>query len=226
MIFENRADAGLQLADALQAYRGTNSVVLVIPRGAAVLGAIIARQLELPMEVLLTKKLGYPNDKEFAIGAVSLKGVIIDKQFRLPEDYLTEEVDRIREVLRKREELYHQGLKPVSLSGKTAVLVDDGIATGNTMLAAIELARQEGATKVVVAVPVAPEETIQTIRQHADEVICLAMPDPFYAIGLHYTSFPEVTDDEVVELLQASRRVSIEGARQVTRNKKKQWKPA
>jgi len=205
-MFRNRSDAGMQLAKELAGYRQTDSVVVAIPRGAVIVGAAIAMKLGLPMEVLLTKKIGYPGDPEFAIGAVSLTGIVLDKRFDMPKEYLGEQVERIRALLRERQELYHRNIDPVSLSGKTVIIVDDGIATGYTMLAAIELARQEGASKVVVAVPVAPPDVIASLSRHADEVICLSTPHPFSAIGLHYESFPEVTDREVVKLLQSFNR--------------------
>ncbi|WKZ67080.1 MAG: phosphoribosyltransferase family protein [Flavobacteriales bacterium] len=213
-MFVDRTDAGLQLADALKAFHGKDAVLLAIPRGGVHVAAEVARALHLPMDILLTKKIGHPNQPELAIGAVSLQGLRIDPSFHVPRAYIDAEAERIRGVLRERESSYRSGRPPLTVRGRTAIIVDDGIATGSTVRAAIELMRQAGAKRVVVAVPVAAVQTVEQLQELADEVVCAETPDDLYAIGAHYEDFAQTSDAEVIALLdKAARREARTGQR-------------
>lgn len=205
-MFRDRADAGRRLAARLEAHEGRqDAVVAAIPRGGVVVGAEVARALRLPLEALLTKKLGHPDQPEFAIGVVNLSHELIDEALvareGIPDAYVRGEVARLRELLRRRHEAYHAGRAPIPLAGKTVILVDDGLATGRTMEAAARLAREEGAARVVVAVPVAPADTLARLRPLADELVCLLVPERFMAIGQFYADFDQVDDAEATRLL-------------------------
>ncbi len=209
MIFRDRTHAAEALARPLAAYRRRkDAVILAIPRGGVVLGAVLARALELPLDVILTKKIGHPQSSEYAIGVVNLTSESIDEgvveRDGIPWSYVEGEVARIRALLRKRYRLYRGNAPAPSLTGKSAILVDDGIATGNTMAAAARLARQEGAKRVVVAVPVAPPQAVAALREAADEVVCLVQPDEFFGIGEFYDRFDQVEDEEAIRLLRES----------------------
>lgn len=201
-MFTDRVDAGMQLAEALVGFRGSDAVLLAIPRGGVPVAAEVAKVLHLPLDILLTKKIGHPDQPELAIGAVSLHGILLDPRFHLPREYIDGEVERIRGVLREREAAYRSGRPALDVKGRTAIIVDDGIATGYTVRAAIELLRQAGAKSVVVAVPVAAWQTVDMLEELADQVICLEVPDELFAIGAHYENFSQVSDEEVIALLE------------------------
>ena len=206
-MFHDRADAAKQLAEKLSDYKNDKDALIVaIPRGGVVIGAVLARELHLPLDVILTKKIGHPFQPEFAIGVVDLTHEVIDQAIiereNIRPEYIRGEIARIRELLRHRYETYRGSRAPVPLDGKTAILADDGIATGNTMIAAIRLARGERARKIVVAVPVAPGDTLDRLRRLADEVVCALEPEEFMAIGQFYDSFEQVGDEEAVHLLK------------------------
>lgn len=201
-MFVDRVDAGMQLAEALEGFRGSDAVLLAIPRGGVPVAAEVAERLHLPLDILLTKKIGHPRQPELAIGAVSLQGILLDPRFDVPRSYIDAEVERIRAVLAEREHAYRSGRQAIPVKGRTAIIVDDGIATGYTVRAAIELLRQAGAQRVVVAVPVAAAQTVLQLEELADEVICVEVPDDLYAIGAHYEDFEQVSDEEVIALLE------------------------
>jgi predicted phosphoribosyltransferase len=180
-------------------------VVVAIPRGGVVTGAVLARALRLPLDVILTKKIGHPLEPEYAIGVVNLAHEVLNQEVierdKIKPEYIRGEIARIRDLLRRRQADYYGGRQPIPLMGKTALIVDDGVATGNTMLAAIRLARDEGAKKVVIGVPVAPGDTLARLREQADEVFCVLVPQSFFAIGQFYDSFEQVGDAEAIRLL-------------------------
>ncbi len=209
MTFADRFEAGSQLAKKLAGYKGKDCVVLAIPRGGVETGLAVARNLGAPLDIVLTKKIGSPENEEYAIGAVSLTGVVLNKGLELPESYVGSETRRIRELLKKRYELYRGKKKPLQLRGKIVIIVDDGIATGQTMLAAIEAVRLEMPGKIVVAVPVGPPEVVGSLRSKADEVVCLEKPEEFFSIGQFYESFEQVDDNDVVSMLQKAVPVSL-----------------
>lgn len=201
-MFRNRFDAGSQLAAKLEKYRDTNAIVLALPRGGVPVGYEIAASLDLPMEVSLSKKIGHPLNKEFAIGSVSLNDIFLNPNVAVSPGYVKGEVEKIRRVLQERLQQYTGGKAPVSLRGKNVILADDGLATGSTMIAAIHLVRKEDPAKVIVAVPVSPKETADRIRPLADEFICLDIPEHFYGVGQFYLDFHQLDDTEVEELLK------------------------
>jgi predicted phosphoribosyltransferase len=208
-MFVDRVDAGMQLAEALEGFRGSDAVLLAIPRGGVPVAAEVARKLNLSLDILLTKKIGHPSQPELAIGAVSLYGMLYDPRYDVPRSYIDAEAERIRSVLRERGNTYRSGRRALPVKGRTAIIVDDGIATGYTVRAAIGLLRQAGAKRVVVAVPVAAWQTVDMLEKLADQLICLEVPDELIAIGAHYEDFSQVSDDEVIALMDDAARRNV-----------------
>jgi predicted phosphoribosyltransferase len=209
MKFKNREEAALLLAEKLKEYKDGNAVVLAIPRGGVPLGYIIAKSLNLPLEIVLSKKIGHPNHKEYAIGAVTLKSRILSEAANdVPKNYLESETEKIRENLRQRHQEFCGNKADVNLQGKILIVVDDGIATGNTMLSTIEMLHDQKPSKIVVAVPVSPPDAIQNFQNspYIDEVICLITPSDFRAVGQFYEDFGEVDDEQVKQLLEVSNK--------------------
>lgn len=200
-MFTNREEAARLLSQQLIHLKNQHPVVLAIPRGGVVLGKIIADQLEAPMDVAMAKKIGHPENAELAVGAVSMESEVATKHLYIPEKYFNEKVREVRQFLRERYEKYTRKRQKVTLRGTTAILVDDGIATGSTMLATIKLIREQHPEKIVVAVPVAPPKAVQILEEEADEIIVLETPENFSAIGQFYEEFHQLNDDEVIALL-------------------------
>jgi putative phosphoribosyl transferase len=212
-VFRDRRDAGRQLADVLAGrYAETpNVVVLALPRGGVPVGYEIAARLGAPLDVLIVRKLGVPGHEELAMGAIASGGVqVIDYRLvRLvgaSETELARIVDRERLEVVRRERLFRGDRPPLDVTGRTVIIVDDGLATGATMLAAIKALRTRGPGRVVVAVPVAAPEACRTLRAHVDDTICLATPDGMRAVGLWYEDFEQTSDGEVRELLDRAPR--------------------
>lgn len=201
MMFKNRYDAAMQLAPLLKKYANDKGVVLAIPRGAVPLGYYIAKVLKLPLDILLTKKIGHPINPELAIGSVSLEGRIIDPRFSMDEDYIENETMRIRQMLKEGYKKFRGNQSSIDLKDKNVIIVDDGIATGNTMLVAIDLITHRDPKKIIVATPVASPQALKKMKEKADEVVCLYAPEYFRAVGQFYYDFSEVTDEEVIQFL-------------------------
>jgi putative phosphoribosyl transferase len=202
--FRDRAEAGRELGERLaEEYAGRPDVlVLALPRGGVVVGREVADQLDAPLDVLVVRKLGFPGQSELAMGAIASGGVrvlneALLEQTGVSQGLVDDVVARERVELERREALYRGDRAAPDVTGKTVLVVDDGLATGSTMLAAVEALRSLRAGRVVVAVPTAPRQTREALEDVADEVICLRQPDPFYAVGLSYEDFAEVSDDEV-----------------------------
>ncbi|QNI03658.1 phosphoribosyltransferase [Halomonas sp. SH5A2] len=213
--FENRRDAGRQLANALAGKH--YDVVLSLPRGGVPVAYEVAMRLQLPLDVLVVRKLGAPGHAEFGIGAVvdgDPPQVVMNSQtvkmLQVPERYIEEEIQRQKREITRRRHAYRGEQAPVNVSGRRVILVDDGIATGGTAKAAARAMRQAGAATVTLAVPVAPASTLGELAGDVDDVICLATPEPFTAVGEHYQDFTQTSDDEVIGLLQAAREASNE----------------
>ena len=210
MVFESREEAGTLLADKLKKY-GKNCVVLAIPRGGVVVGAQIAHARSCPLEVIIIRKLGAPSNPELAIGATTSKGgVVLDqeliKKLEVTKGYIRSELSRQQKEARRREKVYLKG-EPINITDKTVILVDDGIATGATIEAAIQAVREERPARVILAVPVAPPHTVERLKNEVDELVVLSTPEHFWAIGEFYSSFPQISDEEVVSILrEASQR--------------------
>ena len=207
-MFNDRRDAGKQLAEKLAALRGQNAVVLALPRGGVVTGYEIACALSLPLDIISVRKIGHPNSPEYAIGAVDENGVTIFNETQaatIDQKWLTGETERQRQEAKRRSATYRPGKRPLSIAGKTAIIVDDGIATGLTMRLAVRSAKAQKAAKIVIAVPVAPPESVDTLKKEgADEIIVLEPPEGFLgAVGAHYMRFEQVEDDEVIRLMRS-----------------------
>jgi putative phosphoribosyl transferase len=210
MIFTDRRDAGRRLAKRLVALDLPSPVVLGVPRGGVIVAFEVARGLGAPLDIVIARKIGAPDNPELAVGAVAQDGTVVADdallgRLRVSERYLSEEADRQRIEIERRLGRYRQGTAPAKLAGCTAVIVDDGIATGATVLAALRGLRSQNPARVVLAVPVAPPDTLARLAGEADEVICLASPEPFYAVGQFYRHFEQTSDEEVVELLERHR---------------------
>lgn len=202
-MFRDRKHAGEVLAAELGNYRERpDAVLLALPRGGVPVAAAIARSLNLPLDVLPVHKIGAPMQPEYAVGAVASDGlVVLDEEaiaaMHISQADLDSIVAREQEELLRREREYRDGRPALALNRKTAILIDDGLATGYTMLVAVHAARRERAARVVVAVPVAPQETINRLRKEADEVVCAYVPPRLLAVGQFYENFGQVSDEEV-----------------------------
>ncbi len=209
MPFLDRADAGRRLAGALTGARDTDAIVLGLPRGGIPVGYEIARALGSPLDVILVRKVGLPAQPELAMGAIGEDGVRLINTEAMQAEQVSEEEfaaveQRERAELRRRAERYRLDRPRAVVAGRTAIVVDDGIATGSTARAACQVARAHGAARVILAVPVAPRGTVAALSRVADQVVCLESPEPFYAIGQWYQDFSQTSDAEVVRLLRAA----------------------
>ena len=210
MPFKDREQAGRALAAALKDLAGAEAVVLALPRGGVVVAREVARALGAPLDVVVTRKIGAPSEPEYAVGAVTQNGeVILDEaameMLHIGKEYIDREAASQWEEVKDRLRRFRGDRPFQALNGKVVVIVDDGIATGSTMLAALQSVRTQGPKSVVVAVPVGPAETIARILEVADRVVCLETPDPFFAIGQFYSDFRQVEDEEVRRILEGAR---------------------
>ena len=208
MYFEDRRQAGKLLAKELAELRGHKDVlVLGIPRGGVVVAYEVAKELQSPLDVYIARKIGAPYNPELAIGAVASDGALVldhklIAQFGVTEDYLQQETERQREEIKRRLAAYRGNQPEPQLENKTVILVDDGVATGATVLASLRALRQRKPAQLVLAVPVGPADTIQQLSQEADRVVCLYIPDVFWAVGAFYAVFDQTSDQEVIRLLR------------------------
>ncbi|TVQ49679.1 MAG: phosphoribosyltransferase [Gammaproteobacteria bacterium] len=210
-MFQSREDAAEQLAGRLAGYRGAMPLVLAVPRGAVPMGAIVARRLDGELDIALVHKLGAPGNPEFAVGAVDEHGhaLFTAAADRVPQAYLDAEIGRQVAALAARRHRY--GHAPADPADRIVIVVDDGIATGATLLTALRLVANRRPRRLIAAIPVAPRETLAEVTAVADEVICLETPEWFTSVGQHYQDFRQVDDDEV-EALLAARPHGPEGA--------------
>jgi putative phosphoribosyl transferase len=208
--YRDRTHAGRELASKLLEYAGTPDViVLALPRGGVPVAFEVAKALRAPLDVFIVRKLGVPGHDEYAMGAIATGGVrVLDDRVVRAARVTRAELDAVtaaeQRELERRERQYRGDRSPPEVAGRTVILVDDGLATGSTMRAAVEALRQEGAARVVVAVPIAPPETCDAFREIVDDIVCARTPEPFYAVGLWYEDFSQTTDDEVRQLLERS----------------------
>jgi predicted phosphoribosyltransferase len=211
-VFRDRREGGRALAKVLSAYADRSDViVLALPRGGVPVGYEVARALHAPLDVFVVRKLGVPGHEEYAMGAVATGGVRVlnDKIVRLlgiPDEAVEAVARAEQQELDRCERLYRDGRPPIDVRRRTVMLVDDGLATGATMLAAVKALQSEGAARIVVAVPTAARETCEDMRRDADDVVCAITPEPFHAVGLWYQDFPQTSDAEVRELLAQAQR--------------------
>ena len=212
MRFKNRADAGKKLAAMLEEYRDRDDVVVIgLPRGGVVTAFEIAQALNLPLDVICPRKIGAPGNPEYAIGAITETGEGIFHEdaisaLRIPQEYIQKTVEHEKQKAQERLLLYRKRKQPIDLEGKTVIIVDDGIATGATMKAAVRSIQSQGAEKIIVAAPVSAPESFEELANEADEVVCIDTPALFYAVGQFYESFLPTEDEEVISLLDKSKK--------------------
>jgi predicted phosphoribosyltransferase len=209
--FVDRVDAGKRLASVLKNFSGKKGIVLAIPRGGVVVGYMIAKTLNLPLDIIIPRKIGAPDNPELAIGAVAEDGTaILDqnliKYLGVSREYVIEETESQKKEIRRRLKLYKQDASYPNLKGLDVIVVDDGIATGSTMKAALASVKNRGASSITVAVPVGPPSTIEELEKMADRVVCLYTPEFFQAIGEFYKDFSQTSDEEVIGLLLENKR--------------------
>ncbi len=215
MLFQDRREAGQALARELSSFKGSsNLIVLGIPRGGVVVGHEIAKALGAPIDVYITRKIGAPHNPELAIGAVASDGtLIIDQQLvrrlGVDEDYIEEESKRQKDEISRRLSEYRGDRPSPELAGKIVILVDDGVATGATTLVTIRAIKAQGPSELVLAVPVGPRDSIESLRQEVDKIVCLHAPEIFWAVGAFYNVFDQTSDAEVKALLQLDQEQEV-----------------
>ncbi len=209
MIFNDRREAGKKLAHALKAYSNqSDTLVVALPRGGVVVAYEVAKLLKLPLDLVCPRKIGAPFNPELAIGAVTETGEGIFSndliaEFGISESYLKGAIEKEKKEAQWRLDHYRQGRPPRQIAGKTVIVIDDGLATGSTMLAAIKTLRAEKAGHIVMAIPVAPPDTFERLRKEVDGAICLATPLSFFAVGQFYNHFDQTSDSEVIKLMES-----------------------
>jgi predicted phosphoribosyltransferase len=212
-MFLDRTDAGKKLAQALIPYKGQSVVVYALPRGGVVLGVEVAQALEAPLDLIVVRKIGHPLQPEYAIGAVTADGYVVrnpDEVATLDERWVDRATAAALQEANRRRRLFLQGRDPVAVRDKIAIIVDDGLATGLTMLAAIRETRKRGPRKIVVAVPVAAAKTVDNLWSEVDDLVVLYVPDGWFgAIGAFYQRFEQLSDDEVVALMKSAAPLEI-----------------
>jgi putative phosphoribosyl transferase len=194
-MYYDRIDAGLILANELMTYKGDHGVVLAVPRGGVPIAYYVAVQLGFSLDLLLTKKIGHPRNSEYAIGAVSLSERYIVQHEDVSQKYIDEETMRIREKLKEMYIKFMGDKSPEPVNGKTVIVIDDGIATGNTLMSTI---KKGNPAKLIIAVPVASRHAIEKLRPMVDELVCPLIPESFYGVGTFYKTFDQVSDEEVM----------------------------
>jgi putative phosphoribosyl transferase len=211
-VFGDRAEAGRLLAQKLEPYRDDPSgLILALPRGGVAVGYELSVALHLPLDVVIARKLGAPDNPEYAIGALSETGTIYlnpdaVEAFRLSRVELNAMIDAAHEEISRRQRLYRNGLPLPAVAGRTVILVDDGIATGATFFATIEALSELSPRRLVAAIPVAPQDSVSSLRSRVDDLIVLVTPEPFVAVGHHYHAFPQVADAQVLAYMTAARQ--------------------
>jgi len=215
MILRNREEAGRLLADRLSAYKNDpNALILALPRGGVPVAMEVSRSLHLPLDVFITRKIGAPGNKEFALGAVTETGFVYMNEEALKYEiaceeflntYLDREIEGQKEEIARRQKLYRQGASLPPLGDRTVLLVDDGVATGSTYLASLHALRDVHVSKIIAAIPVGPPDTLARIHHLVNELVVLHQPSPFQAVGLHYEDFTQVEDEQVCQYLREAR---------------------
>lgn len=210
-MFRDRTEAGLMLARKLRKYKNEPGIVLAVPRGGVPIAYFVARELGFPIEVILTKKIGHPSNKEYAIGAASLNDYFIIPHEYVTSEYVQNELIEIRSKLREMYKKFMGDKEPASLNGKTVIVVDDGIATGNTLLGTIQVLKKSKPAKIIIAVPVASSTAVEKLSKEVDEVVTVLIPEEFYGVGAFYEDFSQVSDEEVLFYLDKLRELRKAG---------------
>lgn len=207
VIFKDRVDAGEILANKLSKYAAENPLVLGLPRGGVPVAFEVAKALKAPLDVYIVRKLGVPGHEELAMGAIATGDVRVLNEsvigpLQISKEAIETETKKEKEELKRRERVYRSGRAPLNVANRTVLLIDDGIATGSTIKAAIAALKKQKAGKIIVGVPVAPSSTIEELKEEVDDVLCISTPDVFIAISVWYDEFPQTTDEQVRELLK------------------------
>ena len=210
-MFKDRIEAGLLLAAKLKKYKNDPGVVLAVPRGGVPVAYVVARELGLPIEVVLTKKIGHPMNKEYAIGAASLTDYFVIPHENVSDQYIQQELQDIRIRLKEMYRRFMGDKEPENLEGKTVIVIDDGIATGNTILGTVHVLRKSKPGKIIIGVPVASKSAVRKLSKEVDEVITVVIPEEFYGVGAFYEDFAQVSDKEVMFYLDKLRELRKAG---------------
>ncbi|MBI1344242.1 MAG: phosphoribosyltransferase [Terrimonas sp.] len=208
-MFQDRIEAGHALAEKLRKYKNNPGVILAVPRGGVPIACVVAKELGLPLDIVLTKKIGHPLNKEYAIGAVSLSDSFIIPHEDVSPYYIERETKTIRDRLKEMYRKFMGDSLPLDIHGKTVILIDDGIATGNTLMATVKMLEKKNPAKIVIAVPVASENAIEKLAKEVDEIVCLLIPSHFMGVGAFYEDFTQVSDEEVIQYLEKLKKEKI-----------------
>ena len=211
MIFRDRLEAGHMLAAKLKKYKNDLGIILAVPRGGVPVAYAVAQELDFPIEIILTKKIGHPVYKEYAIGAASLTDHFVITHENVTDEYIQQELNRIRSRLKEMYSRFMGDREPSSLEGKTVVVIDDGIATGNTILGTVHVLRKSKPGKIIIGVPVATKSAVEKLSKEVDEVVAVLIPDQFYGVGGFYEDFEQVSDEEVMFYLDKLREMRKAG---------------
>lgn len=212
MYFKDRFDAGKKLAERLTKYKHKkDTLILAVPRGGLEIGHVLAKELHLPLDIIIVKKIPFPGNPEYAIGAVGINETVVNEEViraqHISQEYIDNTTKELRRTIKERYKKY-RGKKPLpELQNKTIIVTDDGIATGYTLVAAVDVIRKQHPKKVVLAVPVAPHTSLDMFKNKVDEVVCLQTPELFFGVGQFYENFSQVDDEEVVRLLRAGNEI-------------------
>jgi putative phosphoribosyl transferase len=206
-MFRDRIEAGELLAAKLKKYKNTSGVVLAVPRGGVPVAYAVAKELGFPIEVGLTKKIGHPMNKEYAIGAASLTDYFVVPHENVSEEYIQEELKLIHANLKKMYTRFMGDRDPIDIKGKTVIVIDDGIATGNTLLGTVHVLRKSKPGKIVIGVPVASKSAMRKLSTEVDEVVAVMVPDEFHGVGAFYEDFEQVSDEEALFYLDKLREL-------------------
>lgn len=210
-MFRDRIEAGQLLAAKLKKYKNDLGIILAVPRGGVPVAYAVAKELDFPIEIILTKKIGHPVYKEYAIGAASLSDYFIIPHENISDEYIQQELLRVRTRLKEMYKRFMGDQEPASLEGKTVIVIDDGIATGNTILGTVHVLRKSNPAKIIVAVPVASKSSVEKLSGEVDEVVAVLIPDQFWGVGGFYQDFDQVSDDEVMFYLEKLRELRKAG---------------
>ena len=201
-MFKNRIEAGELLATKLTKYKNNNGIVLAIPRGGVPVAYAVAKELDLPVDILLTKKIGHPFNREYAIGAASIHDYFVIPHEGVTDEYIKSELINIRKRLKVMDDKYYRGGEHVDLEGKTIIIIDDGIATGNTIFGIVHVIKKNKPKKIIIAVPISSRLAKLKLAKEVDEIIAYVTSDEFMGVGSYYQDFNQVTDDEVIFYLE------------------------
>lgn len=210
-MFRDRIEAGQLLAAKLRKFKNDPGIVLAVPRGGVPVAYAVAKELGFPLEIVLTKKIGHPANKEYAIGAASLTDYFVIPHENVSEEYIQRELGKIRNRLKEMYTQFMGDREPETLKGKTVIVIDDGIATGNTLLGTVNVLRKSNPGKIVIGVPVASKSAVQKLSKEVDEVIAVMTPEVFHGVGAFYEDFEQVSDEEAMYYLDKLRELKKAG---------------